>query len=36
MNDQIITLDPPTHTDHRALLIKLITLKRLKENETFM
>ena len=33
MSDQIITLDPPTHTDHRALLMGLITPKRLKENE---
>jgi cytochrome P450 family 150 subfamily A5 len=36
MSDQIITLDPPTHTDHRALLMGLITPKRLKENEAFM
>jgi cytochrome P450 len=36
MNDQIITFDPPLHTDHRALLMRLITPKRLKENEAFM
>lgn len=36
MNDQIITFDPPKHTDHRALLMRLITPKRLKENEEFM
>ncbi|HET6733599.1 cytochrome P450 [Mycobacterium sp.] len=36
MSDQIITFDPPTHTDHRALLMGLITPKRLKENEAFM
>jgi len=36
MSDQIVTLDPPTHTDHRALLMGLITPKRLKENEAFM
>jgi cytochrome P450 len=36
MSDQIITLDPPSHTDHRALLMGLITPKRLKENEAFM
>ena len=36
MSDQIITFDPPRHTDHRALLMRLITPKRLKENEEFM
>ncbi|MUL83121.1 MULTISPECIES: cytochrome P450 [unclassified Mycolicibacterium] len=36
MSDQIITFDPPTHTSHRALLMGLITPKRLKENEDFM
>src|SRR3546814_1267538 len=30
------TMDPPTHTNHRALLMSLITPKRLKENEEFM
>lgn len=35
-NDQLPTLDPPTHTDHRALLMRLITPKRLKENEAAM
>ncbi|WP_240760893.1 cytochrome P450 [Mycolicibacterium sp. CR10] len=35
-NDQLPTLDPPLHTDHRALLSKMITPKRLKENEEFM
>jgi len=35
-NDQLPTLDPPVHTDHRALLMKLITPKRLKENEEAM
>jgi cytochrome P450 len=34
--DQLPTLDPPTHTDHRALLMRLITPKRLKENEDAM
>ncbi|MEX5634264.1 cytochrome P450 [Parafrankia sp. FMc2] len=33
MSDQLPTLDPPTHTAHRALLMRLITPKRLKENE---
>ena len=35
-NDQLPTFDPPKHTDHRALLMRLITPKRLKENEEFM
>ena len=36
MSDQLPTFDPPMHTDHRALLMRLITPKRLKENEAFM
>jgi len=36
MSDQLPTLDPPAHTDHRALLMRLITPKRLKENEASM
>lgn len=35
-NDQLPTMDPPVHTNHRALLMALITPKRLKENEDFM
>ncbi|MFT4233678.1 MAG: cytochrome P450 [Microbacterium sp.] len=35
-NDQIVTFDPPRHTDHRAILMGLITPKRLKENEQFL
>jgi len=35
-SDQITTMDPPGHTAHRALLMRLITPKRLKENEAFM
>lgn len=35
-SDQLPTMDPPTHTAHRALLMSLITPKRLKENEEFM
>lgn len=35
-NDQLPTFDPPKHTDHRALLAKMITPKRLKENEEFI
>ena len=36
MSDQLPTLDPPVHTANRALLLRLITPKRLKENEAFM
>ncbi len=36
MSDQILTFDPPKHTAHRGLLMRLITPKRLKENEDFM
>jgi len=35
-SDQLPTLDPPKHTDHRSLLLRLITPKRLKSNEEFM
>jgi cytochrome P450 family 150 subfamily A5 len=35
-NDQLPTFDPPLHTDHRALLARMITPKRLKENEEFI
>jgi cytochrome P450 len=35
-NDQLPTLDQPVHTDHRALLMKMITPKRLKENEEWI
>lgn len=35
-NDQIVTFDPPVHTDHRSILMGLITPKRLKENEQFL
>lgn len=36
MSDQLPTLDPPVHTNHRSLLLQLITPKRLKENEDAM
>ncbi|MER6813423.1 cytochrome P450 [Spirillospora sp. NPDC000708] len=36
LSDQLPTLDPPLHTAHRALLMRLITPKRLKENEASM
>lgn len=35
-SDQLPTMDPPNHTAHRALLMSLITPRRLKENEDFM
>lgn len=35
-SDQLPSFDPPTHTAHRSLLSRLITPKRLKENEEFM
>ena len=35
-HDQLPTMDPPVHTAHRALLMSLITPRRLKENEAFM
>ena len=35
-SDQLPTFDPPNHTAHRHLLMRLITPKRLKENEEFM
>jgi cytochrome P450 len=36
MNEHMVTMDPPDHTRERALLMRLITSKRLKENEAFM
>jgi cytochrome P450 len=35
-SDQLPTFDPPMHTEHRYLMMRLITPKRLKENEDFM
>jgi cytochrome P450 len=35
-SDQLPAFDPPKHTAHRALLLRLITPKRLRENEAFM
>ena len=35
-SDQLPSFDPPRHTAHRGLLMRLITPKRLKENEAFM
>ncbi|KLO31396.1 cytochrome P450 [Mycolicibacter heraklionensis] len=36
MNEHIVTQDPPEHTRTRGLLSRLLTPKRLKENEEFM
>jgi len=36
MNEHMVTMDPPEHTRERALLMRLITPKRLSENEAFM
>jgi cytochrome P450 len=35
-SDQLPTFDPPEHTAHRGLLMRLLSRKRLKENEDFM
>jgi cytochrome P450 len=36
MAEHMVTMDPPDHTRERALLMRLITPKRLKDNEAFM
>jgi len=36
MNEHMVTMDPPEHTRQRALLMRLLTPKRLKQNEAFM
>ncbi len=36
MHEHMVTMDPPAHTQERALLMRLITPKRLKDNEEFM
>jgi cytochrome P450 family 150 subfamily A5 len=35
-SDQLPSFDPPKHAAHRALLMRLLTPRRLKENEEFM
>jgi cytochrome P450 len=35
-HESLITFDPPLHADHRGLMMRLLTPKRLKENEDFM
>ena len=36
MFEHMVTMDPPDHTNARSLLNRLLTPKRLKENEDFM
>lgn len=36
MYEHMVTMDPPQHTDARSILSRLLTPKRLKENEDFM
>ena len=36
MSDQMLTFDPPVHTAHRGLLMRLMTPKRVRENEEAM
>lgn len=36
INEHVVTMDPPNHTRTRALLSRILTPKRLKENEDFM
>jgi cytochrome P450 len=36
MFEHMVTMDPPRHTDARSILSRLLTPKRLKENEDFM
>jgi cytochrome P450 len=36
MHEHMVTMDPPDHTRERALLMRLITPRRLKDNEAFM
>jgi cytochrome P450 len=36
MHEHMVTMDPPEHTRERALVMRLITPKRLRDNEAFM
>ncbi len=36
MNEHMVTMDPPMHTRERGLLMRLLTPRRLRENEEFM
>jgi len=35
-SESLITFDPPKHADHRGLVMRLLTPKRLQENEAFV
>jgi cytochrome P450 len=36
MHEHMVTMDPPDHTRERAILMRLLTPRRLKDNEAFM
>ena len=36
ISEHMATFDPPKHTDHRALLMRLITPRRLEDSEQFL
>ncbi|WP_007512223.1 cytochrome P450 [Pseudofrankia saprophytica] len=36
MNEHMVTMDPPMHTRERALVMRMLTPKRLQENEEFI
>ncbi|MFN2538744.1 MAG: cytochrome P450 [Mycobacteriales bacterium] len=36
LSEHLVTMDPPDHTKHRSLLMRLLTPRRLKENEDYM
>src|SRR5205807_9629268 len=36
LHEYFASFDPPKHTNHRALLARLLTPRRLKENEDFL
>jgi cytochrome P450 len=36
MHEHMVTMDPPQHTQERALVMRLLTPRRLEDNEAFM